>query len=85
MHEVCTACGQKIAPPQQMGISPRQKEALRFIRMFIVGNGHAPTFDELSRELKITKSNAHGLVMRLADRGRIRFTPGVPRSIALVD
>ena len=84
MENTCETCGQTIAPTVQMGISPRQKDALEAIIRYIKRNDHAPTFAELAKDLSISKSNSHELVMRLSERGRIRYSPGVPRSIAII-
>ena len=48
-------------------------------------NGIAPSFDELTAELGISKSNLHRLLCRLRDRGLVTWIPYHHRSLAIVE
>ena len=62
--------------------TPRQNQALRFIRDFIRLHGHSPSEAELARHLCVTAAAVHDLIVRLERAGHIRRLPGIARSIA---
>lgn len=68
------------------GLTPRQSEALTFIKAFIADSGYAPSFKEIGDALRLSsKSGVHRLVHGLADRGAIRLLPDRNRSIAIIE
>ena len=55
--------------------TPRQTEALAFIRQYIAGRGYAPTCDEIAAAIGLkAKSRAHYLLKGMEKRGLIRRT-----------
>lgn len=65
-------------------MTPRQSEALKFIRGYIAEHGFAPTYREISAALgKVTLAAAHGLVAHLIEAGLLVRTHGVHRALAL--
>lgn len=65
-------------------LTPRQSEALKFIRHHIDENGMPPTRTELADALQITRKAAHMLFVRLAHAGHIAIIPGVARGLKLI-
>ena len=71
---------------ETFGLTPRQSEALGFIKSFSATNGYAPSFVEIATAIGVSsKSSVHRLVHGLADRGLVRLLPDAPRSIALIE
>jgi SOS-response transcriptional repressor LexA len=67
------------------GITPRQSEALAFIRTFIDDKGWSPSFEEIAAALGLrSKGSVHRLVAGLAERGVITFSTYRQRSIEIV-
>ncbi len=66
-------------------LTPRQTEALAFIRHFISVNDMAPTYEEIGTAIKASKGNVFGLVTRLQQRGAITLRPRRARTIQIVD
>ena len=57
-------------------LTPRQAEVLDVIRDFLKEFGFAPTFDELSDRLGISKSSIHEHLQALEKKGAIRRADG---------
>jgi repressor LexA len=73
--------GYRMSPPTH-----RQRQAETFIERYIQDNGGVPpSVRELAAGLGVSASAAHGLVLRLSERGRVRFMPGRPRSIEVIN
>jgi DNA-binding MarR family transcriptional regulator len=66
-------------------LTPRQAEALYFIRDFLRLHGRSPSEVEIARRLEVSPPAAHDTVVRLEDAGRITRRANEPRSIALSD
>lgn len=68
------------------GLTPRQHEALRFVRGFMTEHGYSPSTDEIKDALRLrSKSNVHRLLGCLEERGAIRRMPKCARSITVLD
>jgi SOS-response transcriptional repressor LexA len=66
------------------GITPRQSEALAFIRTFIDDKGWSPSFEEIGAAIGLrSKGSVHRLVAGLAERGAITFSTYHRRSIEI--
>lgn len=66
------------------GITRQQQRVLTFVQEYICENDVSPTYGEIAESLNCAKSNVHGLVRRLAERGAITYRPDRERSIMLV-
>ncbi len=67
-----------------LGITPRQKILLDFIRAYIATHGYSPSFDEMQKGIGLqSKSPVHALVHGLHERGRIKLAAGRHRSIVV--
>lgn len=65
-------------------MTPRQAEALTFIRSFIADHGHSPSYVEMCDGFGLrSKSGVHRLVYALRDQGHISLADGRARSIAV--
>jgi SOS-response transcriptional repressor LexA len=65
-------------------VTPRQKQALDFIKAEIARCGVAPTFDEIKQELGLaSKSSIHRLLTGLEEAGHIERRFGRNRAIAI--
>lgn len=73
------------APARNLvGMTARQREALKFIRSYIEQHEVSPSFDEIMAALGlVSKSGVKKLVDALVERGFIRTLPYRARSIAL--
>lgn len=68
------------------GLTPRQSEALAFIRAYATTHVCSPSFDELTAALGLkSKSGIHRLLKGLEERGYIRRLKHRPRAIGLVE
>ena len=66
------------------GLTPRQADALAFIRAHIKAHGYPPSYQEIADQLGISsKSGVSRLLTGLAYRGHIDMLYGRARSIAL--
>lgn len=72
---------------ERFGLTPKQHEALVFIRDYIRDTGGiSPSMDEIKDGLKLSsKSGAHRLVSALVERGYLRRIPILTRSIQIVE
>ncbi|WPY93181.1 hypothetical protein T8T21_08575 [Limimaricola variabilis] len=69
-----------------LGLTPRQKQALDFIRSELTLKGVPPTYEEIREALGLSsKSGVARLIDGLSSRGFITSRKGAMRSIALVD
>lgn len=67
-------------------LTQRQEEVLEAIRVVTARLGYAPSHRDLCVELGIQSTNAvSDHLLALEKRGRIARTPGVPRSLRVVD
>ena len=64
-------------------MTPREQEALVFIRDRIDGHGIAPTYSEIAEHLSTGKGYAHRLVEGLIAAGLVKRTPNRARGLAL--
>ncbi|MER8827202.1 hypothetical protein NKH73_14030 [Mesorhizobium sp. M0938] len=68
-----------------MNLTPRQSDALSFIRLHQAEKGVSPTYDEIASGLGLaSKSRAHDLVKGLERRGAVRTQPGMFRTIEII-
>lgn len=65
--------------------TPRQAQALRFIRSFLHLYRVSPSFAELAWHLGVSSPAAYDLVVRMERAGLLRKKPGVSRSMVPVD
>jgi hypothetical protein len=78
---------QRIVPSVfgSIAVTPNELKALDLVREQIATSGIAPTYEELSGELGVTKQGAMHIVDRLAREGLLRKTPARTRGIRLAD
>ena len=63
-------------------MTPRQKQALDFIKKFWQDNGYAPSYEEMKEGLGMkSKSSVAAVIDRLEERGFIVRVPNLARSI----
>lgn len=68
-----------------MNLTPRQSDALSFIRSHQAEKGVSPTFDEIAAGMGLaSKSRAYELVKGLERRGAVRTRPGMVRTIEII-
>ena len=63
----------------------RRDEALAFIIDRLVKTGIAPSYDEIGRELRVSKARARELIAELIADGTIERTPGAQRALRIRD
>ncbi len=63
----------------------RRDEALAFIIDRLVKTGSAPSYDEIGRQLRVSKPRARELVDQLIADGVIEKTPGAMRGLRVRD
>lgn len=66
------------------GVTRQQQRVLSFVQEYIFQNDESPTYGEIAEALGCAKSNVHGLVRRLAERGEITYRPDSMRSIKVL-
>jgi repressor LexA len=67
-------------------VTPRQREALRFVASWIQAHGFAPSLLEISEGLGLhSVAIAHRHVSRLERKGFLFHDPGVARSLRVLD
>lgn len=66
-------------------LTPRQLEALQYIRNFIAGKGYSPTLNEIAKALDVTKSTVQQYLAALEEREVIRRERYAHRSIEIID
>lgn len=69
----------------RVGLTPRQLDLLEYLQDYIGREGHAPTYDQMSLDLKTSKAFAHKLVCGLIERGYVQRLPKRPRALVIVD
>lgn len=74
----------------RVGLTARQRDALAFIKRYLLINGRAPALQDITDAIGLrAKSGAYRLVNGLVERGHIRRNPDVPawegRAIELLD
>lgn len=63
--------------------TPRQKQVLDFIRVFVADKGHSPSYQEIAAEMGLASlATVHKHVNALRARGHIQFA-NMPRSITI--
>jgi repressor LexA len=66
-------------------MTPRQLEALNFIKSFIKENGYSPSFSEIGDGIGMkSNSGVHDLIHILFEQGKISMSRGRSRSIYVV-
>lgn len=65
-------------------ITPRQKEILTAVRLFIKTEGYPPTRLELANIFDMNPNAANDHLLALQRRGHISIVPGVSRGIRLL-
>lgn len=63
----------------------RQKEFFNFIQTFITDNQYAPSIREIAGHFGISPKGAHDQVLRLADKGLIKYDKNRARTIQIVE
>lgn len=73
-------------------LSPKQKEMYDFIRGYIRDNDISPSYEEIAENMKFKfscekfyKNNVSHHLKHLKEEGLISYTPGIPRSIKLIN
>jgi hypothetical protein len=66
-------------------LTPRQAEALYFIRDYRSIHGRSPSEVEIAQHVRITPPAPHELMVRLEETGRMTRRANEPRSIAIAD
>jgi SOS-response transcriptional repressor LexA len=68
-----------------IGLTPRQRDLLEYLRAFIGQNGFAPKLDEAAAGLGLkSKSTAKRLMDGLVERGFVRRVPNLACAIELI-
>lgn len=68
-----------------IGLTPRQRELLDYIRARLAKDGVAPSFEEMREHLGVSsKSGVFQLLRTLEEKGRIRRLPDRARAIEVV-
>jgi len=62
----------------------KQGQYLAFIHAYLKLNRSAPAEADMQRFFRVTPPTVHRMVVELEERGLIRRTPGVARSIELL-
>jgi DNA-binding MarR family transcriptional regulator len=60
--------------------TPRQGQFLAFIHLYRLLHRQAPSEHDLALYFRLTPPSAHGMMVKLEERGLITRQPGVPRS-----
>ncbi len=69
----------------KFGITPRQRDLLKFIKRYIAEHDLSPTLEEMRVGLELkSRSNIHYMLAGLAARGHIRQLYARARSIEVV-
>lgn len=64
----------------------REEAFLDFVRKYQEEHGYPPTVREIGRGIDLSSTNTvNWHKVRLADKGKLRFTPRVARSIVVID
>ena len=67
-------------------MTPAQKKALDFIKLFMEIKGYAPSYQNIADGLNYkSKSNAHRLVQILKNKGLLHLEPKKIRSLKVYD
>jgi hypothetical protein len=66
-------------------VTPRQAQALYFVRDYSRIHGQSPSEAEIARFLKVSPPAAHELVKQLEEAGRVTRRPGEARSLGVAD
>ena len=69
----------------RVGLTPRQLDLLEYLQDYIAREGHAPTYGQMSLDLKTSRAFAHKLVSGLIERGYARRLRNRARALVLVD
>lgn len=68
------------------GLTVQQAKLLGFIRSMTTPDGAAPSISELGMAMGISsRGSIHDLLGRLKSRGLVNWTPGLARSVHLVE
>jgi SOS-response transcriptional repressor LexA len=64
-------------------MTPKQQDILDYIRIYISEHGYSPSFDDISADLGMVKSNAYKHVQNLVNIGELEYTFASARSIRI--
>ena len=64
--------------------TPKQLRVERAIAAFTAEHGFAPSVRELAEQFHMTGPSMQGLLDRMEQRGRIKRTPGMARTVEVV-
>lgn len=68
-----------------MGLTRRQRELYEFLKTTIAATGTAPSISEMAAHFGVAgRSNIHGIVVALEERGLIRRFPNRARAIEII-
>jgi repressor LexA len=66
-------------------MTQQQSRLLAFITSFIADKGYSPSYDDMRLALGLkSKSGIYALIDRLKERGHIKHTYGIARSVEIV-
>lgn len=67
-------------------MTPKQRQALDFIALFVEQNRYSPSLVEIAAAIGVSaKSNAHRVVMELERQGKVKTEHGRYRSVRPVE
>ena len=72
------------SPAARVGLTRRQAEARDFIERFERENGYSPSQSEIAVGINASKTCAHDLINRLAQRGYVRRQAGHARGVTVI-
>jgi repressor LexA len=68
-----------------MGLTPKRKKILDYIRAFVNAHGYAPTLEEMAREFGVSRITVHEHLRALEEMGVLRRTKYRARAIEIND
>ena len=66
-------------------LTAKQAAVLEIIKKCISAQGYSPSTREIADKIGVTQTAAMNYVKTLSAKGKIRYEPGKPRTITLVD
>lgn len=67
-----------------MQLTQKQERVLSFIKTYRDSIGYPPSSRDIATELGVTQTAAMNHLRALRKKGRVKTTPGVPRSIVVL-
>ena len=80
---ICELCGSEVV--KKKGLTPKQMHTLNIIDDWIKEHGHSPSYTELCKLMNTNRSNVHGYIKRLKERGYVTNIPGQQRSLQVIN